>query len=227
MFTLIVFGNAHHLTARYPIPTFQTSNLQSQPNNFIFGLSLKYITRHHRHVLFYCSVTRARQWHSTLASFHPSCRPPWYNPPQKILKYPPQQLKHRHYHSYRITNDGSSAMKVINHRASIGGAPYLHCEHFYCCIYTPSSILAKGPEGEEIRDYQNAQACATHFNNIFVASPNPSGKAINREFATFFNVIQRPSVLWGRLRSHYERQIFRHEGQQPRVFYITAVLFTL
>jgi hypothetical protein len=86
-------------------------------------------------------------------------------------------------------------MKAINHRASIGGAPYLHCERFNCCIYTPSPILAKDPEGEEIRDYQNAQAYATHFNNIFVASLNPSGKAINREFAMFFNVVQRPSVL--------------------------------
>jgi hypothetical protein len=51
-------------------------------------------------------------------------------------------------------------------------------------------ILAKVPEGEEIRDYQNAQAYATHFNNIFVASPNPPGKVTSREFTTFFNVLR-------------------------------------
>ena len=43
-----------------------------------------------------------------LTSFHPSFHPPWYNPPQKILKYPPLQLQHCHCHSDRITNDGSS-----------------------------------------------------------------------------------------------------------------------
>jgi len=54
----------------------------------------------------------------------------------------------------------------------------------------PSPILAKVPEGEEIRDYQNAQSYATHFNNIFVPSPNPPGKVTNREFATFFHVLR-------------------------------------
>jgi hypothetical protein len=46
------------------------------------------------------------------------------------------------------------------------------------------------PEGKEVMDYQNAQAYATHFNNIFVASPNSPGKVTNREFATFFNVLR-------------------------------------
>jgi hypothetical protein len=42
------------------------------------------------------------------------------------------------------------------------------------------------------------------------------------------SVLQRPLVLWRRLRSHYERRIIRRGGQQPRcVFYIIAVLFTL
>jgi hypothetical protein len=77
-----------------------------------------------------------------------------------------------------------------SNRAGVGGTPYLHCEHFYCCIYTPSPILAKVPEGEEVRDFRNAQAYATHFDYIFVASPNPSGKVTNREFATFFNVLR-------------------------------------
>jgi len=60
----------------------------------------------------------------------------------------------------------------------------------YCCIYTPSPILAKVPEGEEIRDYHNAQAHATHFNNIFVVSPDPPGEVTDREFATFFHVLR-------------------------------------
>jgi len=57
-------------------------------------------------------------------------------------------------------------------------------------MYVPSPILANVPEGKEIRNYQNAQAYATHFNNIFVASPNSPGKVTNQEFATFFNVLQ-------------------------------------
>ena len=46
------------------------------------------------------------------------------------------------------------------------------------------------PEDKEVRDYQNARAYATHFNNIFVESPNSPGKVTNREFATFFNVLR-------------------------------------
>jgi hypothetical protein len=72
----------------------------------------------------------------------------------------------RHYHSDRITNDGSSAMKAINHRASVGGASYLHCEHFYCCIYTPSPILAKGPGGEEIVNHLHTPTC--HYHSLFI-----------------------------------------------------------
>jgi hypothetical protein len=80
------------------------------------------------------------------------------------------------------------SQRNLSNRASVGGAPYLHCEYLYCCVYTPSPILAKGPEGEKIRDYQNAYA--TYFNNIFVASPNPLGKVTSGEFATFFHVLR-------------------------------------
>jgi len=65
--------------------------------------------------------------------------------------------------------DLPNAISQIEQALELGGAPYLHCEYLYCCVYTPLPILAKDPEGEEIRDYQNAYT--TYFNNIFVASP--------------------------------------------------------
>jgi len=73
---------------------------------------------------------------------------------------------------------------------------------------------------------QNAQAHATHVNDIFAAVPKPPGKVTTRGFAKFFNIF--------RCFDEDESHRITNDGSSAMkasdlvvLFYITADLFTL